>query len=178
MASTLRFDKWESTLGQAYGTVLQVAQVVKSDAFSGSVGAQWLDISGMSITFTPKFSTSKLLVTVDVKCASTASASVVRTRLLRDSNPVYVGDASSNRPRVLSTYYEGNSASDAIYSMAQLGGTFLDSPATVAPVTYKVQIGGDGTGSTVHVNRTQGDRDTAYYDGRGVSSITIMEIAQ
>lgn len=178
MASTMRFDKWESTLGQPYGTVLQVAQTVKSDVFAGSAGAQWLDIPGMSITFTPKFSTSKLLVTVDVKCASGASYSVVRTRLLRDSNPVYVGDAASNRPRVLATYYEGNSASDAIYSVAQLGGTFLDSPATVAPVTYKIQIGGDGNTQTIFVNRTQGDRDNAYYDGRAVSSITVMEIAQ
>jgi hypothetical protein len=62
--------------------------------------------------------------------------------------------------------------------VAQLGGNIWDSPNTTSTITYKVQLGGDNNSSTVFINRTEGDRDTTYYDGRFISSITLMEIAQ
>jgi hypothetical protein len=40
-----------------------------------------------------------------------------------------------------------------------------------------MQFGGDGTSLTLFINRTQGDRDTAFYDSRIPASITLMEIA-
>jgi hypothetical protein len=52
---------------------------------------------------------------------------------------------------------------------------FLDSPNTTSATTYKFQIAVvSGTG---YINRTGSDRDTATYDGRTTSSITVMEIS-
>jgi hypothetical protein len=158
------------------GSIIQVQSVTKTDA--GTVtGAIWNDVSGLSLSITPRYSNSKILVMADIKAAGTQDASVVRSRVLRDSTPVGVGDAASNRPRSLGQAYI-NSAGAGLYYCAQIGGTFMDSPATSSQITYKAQIGGDSTGSTLYINRTQGDRDAAGTDGRFTSSITLMEIAQ
>lgn len=181
MASVMRFDQWQDSTGRSNSSILQIVQTVKTNAFASSAGAQWGDIPGMSATITPRFSNSKIFVMIDVKAAGTNDNSVCRTKLQRvigsgSYTDVYVGDGASNRPRVMSEFYMASGGGP--YYMAQMGGNYLDEPQTVLPITYKVQIGGDGNGNTLYVNRTQGDRDTAYYDGRGVSSITLMEIAQ
>jgi hypothetical protein len=51
----------------------------------------------------------------------------------------------------------------------------LDSPATTSSTTYKLQI--VGSSATWYLNRSASDRDTANYDPRTASSITVMEIA-
>ena len=157
------------------GSVIQVVNVTKTDA--GIItGAQWNDVPGLSLSITPRYSTSKILVMADVKAAADTDASVVRSRILRDSTAIGIGDASSNRPRSLSEFYMTSSGGP--YYVAQLGGNIWDSPNTTSLITYKVQLGGDLNTSTVFINRTEGDRDTTYYDGRFISSITLMEIAQ
>ena len=188
MTSELKVDSIKNTAGvdiltiQPSGTVyipghvIQVVQAVKTDTYATTPGAVWADISDLSISITPSKATSKILVIVDLKAAGTAGSSVVRSRLLRDSTPIYVGNAAGSRPQVLGQYYGGGASGD-IYFMAQIGGTYLDSPSTTSQITYKLQIGGDSTSSTVYVNRTQSNRDTAYYDGQASSSITLMEIA-
>jgi hypothetical protein len=155
---------------------VQVIQAVKTDTFATTPGAVWADVAGLSVSITPTSVNSKILVIVDMKASGTAGTSIVRSRLMRNSTAVYVGNAASNRPRVLGQFYNGDGGDNGFY-MAQIGGTYLDSPATTSTVTYKIQIGGDADGSTLYVNRTNNDRDGAYYDSRGVSSITLMEIS-
>lgn len=158
------------------GAVLQVIQSVKTDTFSTGVGGVWGDIPGLSASITPSSTTSRILIMVDVKCSGQAGSSVVRSRILRNSTPVYVGDGASSRPQAMGQFYIG-SASDNVYYMAQIGGTFLDSPSTTSSITYRIQIGADGNTQVVYVNRTNSDRDNPYYDARGASSITLMEIS-
>jgi hypothetical protein len=181
MTSTMRFDKWQNSLGQSYNAVLQVVTVEKTDAFASSVGAVWGDVSGLSVTITPRFANSKMLIIADIKASGTQDASIVRSKVVRGISGSFadigIGNAASNRPRSLGQFYI-SSGGTGIYYMAQIGGTVSDSPNTLLPVTYKVQIGGDASGSTIRINTTQGDRDNAYYDSRGYSSITVMEIAQ
>jgi hypothetical protein len=157
------------------GSVIQVLNVTKTDAQIIS-GALWNDISGLSLSITPRYASSRILVIADVKAAANTDTSVIRSRVLRDSTPVGIGDAASNRPRSLSQFYMTSAAGD--FYVAQLGGNVWDSPNTTSSVTYKVQLGADGNSQTVFINRTEGDRDTTYYDGRFISSITLMEIAQ
>jgi hypothetical protein len=156
------------------GSILQVKNITKTDAQVIS-GALWNDISGLSLSITPTYSSSNILIIADVKAAGDTDASVVRSRVLRDSTAIGIGDASSSRPRSLSEFYMASGAGP--FYVAQLGGNIWDSPNTTSAITYKVQLGGDSNGSTVFINRTEGDRDTAYYDGRFISSITLMEIA-
>jgi hypothetical protein len=159
------------------GAVLQVVQVVKTDAFAGSLGATWADVSGMSASITPTSTSNKILVTVDMKGSGGQDYSVIRARLLRGNTAIYVGDAASSRPQSMGQFYIASGGAGGGYYLAQLGGTFLDSPATTSSVTYKVQIGADGTSQVVFVNRTQGDRDSSVYDSRVAATITLMEIA-
>ena len=155
------------------GSVVQVLNVTKTDAQSLS-GSQWNDVTGLSLSITPKYATSKILVMADIKAAADTDASVVRSRVVRDSTAIGIGDASSSRPRALSQFYVTGSAGP--YYVAQLGGNVWDSPNTTSSITYKIQLSGDSNGSTMFINRTEGDRDG--YDGRFISSITLMEIAQ
>jgi hypothetical protein len=176
----MRFDKWENSLGQPYGAVLQTVQTTKADAYAVTTSSLWTDVVGFSASITPKFNNSKILIMIDLKGVGTAGASIIRSRIVRDSTPIYVGDTSGSRPQATNQFYGGNTGSDGnFYTVGQLGGTFLDSPATTGTTTYKVQIGGDGaSGNVLYVNRTQQDRNAAGVDGRFASSITLMEIAQ
>jgi hypothetical protein len=159
------------------GSVVQVVQTVKTDAFAGSAGTVWGDVSGMTASITPASASNRILIIVDMKGAGGANYSVIRSRLLRDSTPIYVGDAASNRPRSMGQFYGGGDGGTDVFHLAQLGGTFLDSPATTSSITYKIQIGGDGNSQVVFINRTQGDRDNTYFDSRVAASITLIEIA-
>ena len=58
--------------------------------------------------------------------------------------------------------------------MAKMGGTFLDSPNTTSQVTYAVQWMRMNSG-TLYTNRAGAETHTQY-EGRGASSITVMEV--
>jgi len=59
-----------------------------------------------------------------------------------------------------------------------LGSTvfYLDSPATTSATTYKIQIYNNNGSGTIYINRSQDDTNASNFP-RGVSSITVMEIA-
>jgi len=163
------------------GSVIQVIQTVKTDSMAASPGALWADVPGQggvgvfSATITPSSTSSRILIIVDIGGAGTTDSSIIRTRLVRGSTPIYFGDAVGNRPQSMSQFYVASAA--AAHYIAQLGGTFLDSPATTGSTTYKVQFGADGDGNTVYIGRTQADRNAAVYDSRVPASIILMEIA-
>ena len=163
------------------GHVVQVVTASKSDAFAGTPGAVWMDVSGLSVTITPRFANSRFLIMADIKGAGTQDVTVIRSKIVRGISgsftDVGVGDAASNRPRSLGQFYIASGGGGTVY-LAQIGGNIVDQPNTLLPVTYKAQIGADSTSVVVRVNITQTDRDTAFNDARGYSSITVMEIAQ
>ena len=68
MSSELRVDKIIPTGGVPTGGgggIIQLKHALKTDAFSTS-STSFVDITGLSVTLTPKFSTSKFLVTYHV----------------------------------------------------------------------------------------------------------------
>jgi hypothetical protein len=165
----------------APGSVVQVITVAKTDTFAGTPGAVWMDVSGLSVTITPRFVNSKFLVMADIKGAGTQDSTVIRSKIVRGISGTFtdvgVGDAASNRPRSLGQFYIASGGGGTVY-LAQIGGNISDQPNTLLPVTYKAQIGADSNSLVIRVNITAMDRDTAYNDARGQSSITVMEIAQ
>ena len=54
--------------------------------------------------------------------------------------------------------------------------TFLDSPSSTSALTYKVQARVNSN-PTLYINRTGADAN-ADYSSRGISTLTVMEIAQ
>ena len=89
--------------------------------------------------------------------------------LVRNSSNIFVANAAGIRT---SSTIVGNYLEQVMQHSSII---YLDSPATTSSTTYKMQV--FTTAGTFSVNRSGRDGDTSGYDGRGVSSITVMEIA-
>jgi hypothetical protein len=172
MTSTMRFDKWENSLGQPYGTVLQVVQAVKTDVFT-TTSTSYVDATGLSLAITPKFANSKILVTGNISLGSSTTVQFsVFGRMVRDETPIGIADVDGSRDRGTFSYQMGGFEGP----MSQ-GFSFFDTPATTSTTTYKVQIKAE-TPQTAYINRgIEGDGNSTITP-RVISSITIMEIAQ
>jgi len=157
------------------GAVLQVVQTVKSDTFSASPAQTvFVDITGLSVSITPTSATSKILVFIDVTVgSSTQTTGTCNVRLVRDSTPIYIGNAAGSRARSIMSFPY---IADSQFTMFKYSGVYLDSPATTSSTTYKYQIAGQSSSYTVYVNRNHYDNDR-WEDPRVASSITVMEIA-
>ena len=66
-------------------------------------------------------------------------------------------------------------AGNESYKLRNSSMTFLDSPSTTSALTYKVQGRLDANG-VLYINRTGQDAN-ADYGSRGISTLTVMEIA-
>jgi hypothetical protein len=169
VSSIIRADKWQNANGVAYNAVLQVVSTIKTDAFS-TTSTSYTDITGLSVTITPRFNNSKVLIIASLNVGSTGASPITGLNLLRDSTAIYLGDAAGSRTR--------GSAAPRISSDSDTEETsiiFFDSPSTVSAVTYKIQM--RTSSSTSFLNRTSLDSDVSGFV-RTPSSITVMEIAQ
>ena len=172
MASTLRFDKWEDSLGNVNNSILQVKYINKTDIFSTS-STSYTDVTGLSLNITPKYSSSKILVFGNISLgSSTVERYSVFGRLLRGSTPIHVYNGGGNYDQGTFGYQMGGFEGPMSQSF-----TFLDSPSTTSATTYKVQIRTESP-QTAYINRgLEADGDNSITP-RVVSSITLMEIAQ
>ena len=148
------------------GVVLQVLQTVKTDVFSTTSNG-FHDI--VSVSITPTSSSNKILIHYD---CNASSEDLTMVKLLRDSTDIGIGDASGSRTRVTQggQFRGGNNDKVTVFS-----GSFLDSPSSTSSVTYKLQVYKFG-GTTMKVNAPVNDSDGAF-TGRGITTITVMEIA-
>ena len=132
----------------------------------------------MEVTITPKYATSKILVTYSLTCSSSTGQSVI-IRLVRDNTPIDVAtDGTGNKLNASHVFRTGSLNYE--YDASNICGTFLDSPATTSATTYKLQFTGGTDGSytyTLNLNRTRTNNNYNYSPCL-VSGITVMEIAQ
>ena len=137
------------------GKVVQVVNATYSTQVSNST-TTYAD-TGLTASITPLFSTSKILVFVNMNdCWSSASGRAIALQVVRNSTPiiVFANEASYNTSTGIST---------------SAGTTYLDSPATTSATTYKVQFRNSQTNAQVNIN----DSNVA-----NSSTIILMEIAQ
>jgi hypothetical protein len=146
---------------------VQVIQTVKTDTYTQNSNT-FTDIPGLSVSITPTSASNKILVMVTLNTVAATGYNLIG-RLMRDSTPIFIGDAASSRPRA--AFQNFHTSSESTYTISE---NFIDSPNTTSAVTYKFQI---KSGVTAYVNRTILDRDTADYDARMASSIIVMEIS-
>jgi hypothetical protein len=149
------------------GSVLQVVSTTKTDTYTQNSNT-FTDITGYSVTITPTSASNKILVMCTLNICSVTGYNLIG-RLMRDSTPIFIGDAAGSRPRAAFENFFLNS--ETAYTIPV---TFLDSPNTTSAITYKFQV---KSGQTIYVNRNVFDRDTVDFDARMASSITVMEIA-
>jgi hypothetical protein len=150
-----------STVQASAGQVLQVVSTTSTTTFS-STSTTPVDITGLSVSITPKFSTSKVLVVFSTTGSATDSLNLY---LNRNGTNIDLGSGGSAKNATISSVPTGNSAFVYSYS-AQ----YLDSPATTSAVTYKIQS--DTNAGTFYIGRRGSGTDF-----NSPSSITVMEIA-
>ena len=156
------------------GSVLQVVSATKSDTQSTSLQA-WVDVTGLSVSITPTNTSSKILVIVAVQGSGTRRYTAIR--VVRNGSAVGVGDTAGSRASVLSGFnLDPDAGANYIHVLYNAGGSFVDSPVSTSSQTYKVQFGTTNIAVPTYINRTENDAD-ADYSLRGISTITLMEIA-
>ena len=140
MASKLRVDSILPVDGAPTGGgggIIQVVQTVKQDQFTTS-STSYVDVTGMSVTITPKFNTSKILVMV----MTTVQQNGSRTRF--DIHNSTSGGRISGSTNGMQGA-EGTSINLPCHM------SFLHSPATTSATTYKLQMLNTG-GNTSYFN--------------------------
>ena len=177
MSSELRVDKIvpvDGVTSSGGGGIVQVQSVTKTDAWNMPANnTSFHTVTGLSVTITPKFDTSKILVMYDMVWS--AQNGHCSCRLMRDSTPIKVGDASGNKIQVTGQIHYNSSDQ---YDLENVSGTHLDSPSTTSAVTYSMQVGTPYSSSyDVYVNYHAEDGADLAWAGRGASSITVMEIS-
>ena len=180
MASQLRVDKIVPVDGVPSGGgggIVQVVSVTKTDAYTSTSTSTVEDVTGLTVTITPKFSTSKLLIQVHV--AVTASTNWGGQALLLakvvggSTSYPFRGDSSGSATR--GTFPVTGSGANGGYPDL-LTGSFLDSAGSTNAITYKIQHIDESTNNDIYINR-----ETHGATGAGqvisTSGITIMEVS-
>ena len=174
MSSQLRVDKILPVDGAPTGGgggIIQVVSTTKTDTFD-TTSTSFVDITGLSVSITPKFSTSKILVTYHTNASMEDDGYRGGLRLMRDSTAIFVGDSAGSRPQLSNHLVEATGTQQQF----SYSGQTLDSPATTSAVTYKVQAISLDSGRQININKSYGDSDDAL-NGRTASSITVMEVS-
>jgi hypothetical protein len=126
------------------------------------------DVPGLSVSITPSSTSSRILVLAVINGFAVGTYNF-QGRLMRDSAPIFVGDAAGSRPRSSFQTFALNAENNSHIPI-----THLDFPSSTSLLTYRIQV---KAGSLIAINRTELDRNTADFDARMASSITVMEIA-
>jgi len=144
-----------------------VVQATKTDTQTIS-STSLVDVTGLSATITPSSATAKVLIIARVNY-SVAGTERAAFSLLRGATEVFIADAASSRGRA--THAGMSQSSD---SMKDVTMVYLDSPASAAATTYKVQ--GANSASSLYINRTGTDTNSSTW-WRGTSSLLVVEVA-
>jgi hypothetical protein len=161
------------------GKVLQVVSATKTDTFSQGQSPNSIsgtNVPGLTPAITPSSTSSKILVTVHLNVGHSSPTQVSDQDkgfvLHRNGSPIAIGDAAGSRSRITTMQNHTNQSGFSHMAM-----TFLDEPNTTSSVTYSVRcFQGAGSTQTIYVNMDYSNGD-ASYTARGVSTLTLMEIA-
>jgi hypothetical protein len=152
--------------------VSQVIQTYKSSAFTTTTTGSWVDVTGLTVTITPRNSSNKVMVNLSI-CAS-AENEQCAGRLLRNGTAIATGDAVGSA--TLGTFYILRMLNIGTDGSGPTNGVcYLDSPATTSAVTYSVQI--YSPSGRVGVNQSSNNSSAGSTASRMISTITAMEIA-
>ena len=150
------------------GAILQVKQAFVDTTYS-STATTFTDITGLTVTITPKFSTSKILVSYNLGTVDTNADGRVGFRIMRGSTPIGVGATAGSRYST-TTATTNTTQRGTVHSFQ-----YLDSPSTTSATTYKVQQYNQGNTMSLGI-RNGNDPDSAQVY-RSPYNIIVMEVA-
>jgi len=165
------------TAGTGFGKILQVVSTAKTDTYGETISGNTLSttiVTGLQPSITPASTSNKILVmvTLSVGYASNSTGDSLGFVIKRGSTAIGKGDSSGSRTS-LTTATNFSST----YTLEDLSMTFLDSPSSTSSLTYGISLfNGSGSSRTCLLNRDDRNDDAAYA-ARGISTITLMEVA-
>lgn len=151
------------------GKILQVLQSVKTDPFS-TTSTSYVDITGLTVSITPSSTSSKILVMYNTSGGMAGDIAHGYINIFRDGTELVNVTSASNREGGMNVF------NTATQQQPSVSGYYLDSPASTSSLTYQIRVK-SSNGSTVYVNRSARDTDNGQYDGRSISTVTVMEVA-
>ena len=172
MASQLRVDKIVPVDGAPTGGGGGIIQIVQAtlDTKTSTTSTSYTD-TGLSVTITPKFSTSKILIRYNINVSINSDSNIAFFQIVRGSTAVGNGNQGSSRTKC-HTALRGQHSDTNPHGVTS--GEFLDSPSTTSATTYKIQYTVDG--NTCFINKATGDSDVAAHPSP-LSTLTLMEIS-
>jgi hypothetical protein len=158
------------------GNIIQVLQASIDTQLTSSGTNSWNDITGLSVSITPKYINSKILIKFKLNAGANGQGVLNAYQILRNTTPVGNGTApTAGKPDQRQCHSAVRGSAGDVNNNFTLSGEFLDSPATISATTYKIQFLVDsGTG---YINRDDGSGNVNGYPSPR-SVITVMEVQQ
>ena len=158
------------------GTIVQVESSTKTDVttISSTTAA---NIAGLSVNITPKFGTSKVLVSYHLNIGGQGHGFVKIQRTQSGvSSYIGLGDVSGDLVATTSYFYSDNELNDR-KGIKNISFEFLDSANGIGAITYDIMCWKKAANYVMHINKADNE-DSATYYGRTSSSITVKEVCQ
>ena len=169
--------------GVPAGCMLQVKSTTKTDHWGGSgisngnSGVTPYAVTGLSVSITPKFSSSNILLFADIFMGMNNFEgynyywSFYRSINGSSYAPIGVGN-DSNATQFMSGGHNMYPSGSSVPFAGGNSKNYLDSPSTTSEIIYQIYVGAADSNAILYVNR-RGNTTTI----SGVSTITAMEIA-
>ena len=162
-----------------HGSIIQVKNLEYDTIFSSNhSGNQYVDVTDFNLDFSPRFSTSKILITAEVAGGLNDNYGYnFRFRVVKSPSGIpgqtdqAIGIAASGAYAMTGGYnlYNSDSSTPYIFGMSK---TFMDSVTTRTQTNYRVQVSHShsSSGAIVYVNRRGSGSDWT-----AISTLTLME---
>ena len=147
-----------ATTQASAGCVLQVVQSVYSSSVSTTSSTP--SASGLTVSITPKFSTSKILIFASIVCGVNSASSNNGLGYLY----IYRGSSTSLLQQSIRFYTYVTS--NGVYMESVDNMIYLDSPSTTSSTIYNIYFS-NNAGNSTQINNSSGTSST----------LTLMEIA-
>ena len=157
---------------QRAGNVLQVVNTTYTGAFSQALSYN-TKINNVQASITPTNTSSKILIMCHVFWEGSLPDHNMGWFLYRDSTLLRAPTAGSRTP-VISMAGTGYYDNDQASTPTTVAIHYFDTPSTTSAITYAPGV--YTASGTIYINRTVLDSNVDGYE-RGISSITLMEIA-
>jgi hypothetical protein len=156
---------------QIPGHVIQVQQAFLNTTATYNNSNSASDITGLSVSITPKSSASKFYITCHISYSTSANGCGNQIRLKRNGTYIargFGGSTSDGWFGLDNNFGQANSGG----LLVSAAGFHVDTPATASTLTYTVDHFGLGGTTPIKLNLSNNGTLS------GVSSLTVMEIAQ
>ena len=178
MTSKLRVDSILPVDGAPSGGgggIIQCVSTTKTDLFSLATETPTL-ITGLTATITPKFNTSKVLISIDL-IVSAGATNYTTWFYLYKGGSVITGAQGANSGGIQGNQERAFKAcrNYSNNDVMNVCGMYLDSPSTTSATTYQVYMSQE-SGQTGYINKFANEGNVSY-SPRLVSSITLMEFS-